>query len=204
MKFKIHVQNILIYMNNLLNSRQIFMNYKSLTKLVAISKISKIQLSYSFFAVAAAPTFPTFHQSIKTVRRGSSSSCNCAAYSATITSQILSSKLIKNSSTNNNNKLKTMSVEKPNVVFVLGAPGAGKGTQCTKIVNEFGYVHLSAGDLLREERQRPGSEFGELIESRIVNGKIVPVEVTLSLLENAMNNSIKVRILYTPLPLDFG
>ena len=35
--------------------------------------------------------------------------------------------------------------EKPNVVFVLGAPGSGKGTQCQNIVDEFGYVHLSAG-----------------------------------------------------------
>ena len=34
---------------------------------------------------------------------------------------------------------------KPNVVFVLGAPGAGKGTQCQRIVDKFGYVHLSAG-----------------------------------------------------------
>ncbi len=35
---------------------------------------------------------------------------------------------------------------KPNVVFVLGAPGAGKGTQCQKIVDRFGFVHLSAGE----------------------------------------------------------
>ena len=34
---------------------------------------------------------------------------------------------------------------KPNVVFVLGAPGSGKGTQCQNIVDEYGYVHLSAG-----------------------------------------------------------
>jgi AAA domain len=32
-----------------------------------------------------------------------------------------------------------------NVVFVLGGPGSGKGTNCTKIVEKFGYVHLSAG-----------------------------------------------------------
>lgn len=88
-----------------------------------------------------------------------------------------------------------MSSEKPKVVFVLGAPGAGKGTQCSKIVDEFGYVHLSAGDLLREERQRPGSEFGELIEDCITNGKIVPVEVTCSLLENAMNKTVKVSFI---------
>lgn len=85
-----------------------------------------------------------------------------------------------------------MSSEKPKIVFVLGAPGAGKGTQCSKIVEEFGFVHLSAGDLLREERQRPGSEFGELIEDCITNGKIVPVEVTCSLLENSMNKTIAV------------
>ena len=33
----------------------------------------------------------------------------------------------------------------PNVVFVLGGPGAGKGTQCEKIVKRYGFVHLSAG-----------------------------------------------------------
>jgi len=43
-------------------------------------------------------------------------------------------------------------------------------------------VHLSAGDLLREERNTPGSAFGELIENHIRNGTIVPVEITCSLL----------------------
>lgn len=79
--------------------------------------------------------------------------------------------------------------EKPKVVFVLGAPGSGKGTQCSKIVDRYGYTHLSAGDLLREERANPNSEFGQLIEDCIVNGKIVPVEITCSLLENAMNKT---------------
>ena len=41
---------------------------------------------------------------------------------------------------------------KPNVVFVLGAPGAGKGTQCQRIVDKFGYVHLSAGKLQNNVR----------------------------------------------------
>ncbi len=35
-----------------------------------------------------------------------------------------------------------------------GGPGAGKGTQCTQLVETFELVHLSAGDLLREERDR--------------------------------------------------
>ncbi|KAJ8978604.1 hypothetical protein NQ317_010062 [Molorchus minor] len=55
----------------------------------------------------------------------------------------------------------------PKIVFVLGGPGAGKGTQCQRIVQNFGYVHLSAGDLLREERNKPASEYGELIENYI-------------------------------------
>lgn len=89
-----------------------------------------------------------------------------------------------------------MTSDKPKVVFVLGAPGAGKGTQCSNIVKTFGYAHLSAGDLLREERQRIGSEFGELIEDCIVNGKIVPVAVTCSLLENAMEKCFTVSFIF--------
>jgi len=80
---------------------------------------------------------------------------------------------------------------KPNVMFVLGGPGAGKGTQCAKIVEQFGHVHLSAGDLLRAERASPGSQYGELIEHHITNGTIVPVEITCSLLERAMTESDK-------------
>ena len=51
---------------------------------------------------------------------------------------------------------------KPQVVFVLGGPGAGKGTQCANIVREYGWVHLSAGDLLRAERET-GSENAAMI-----------------------------------------
>lgn len=80
-----------------------------------------------------------------------------------------------------------MSVSKiPKVIFILGGPGSGKGTQCRKIENDFGFKHISAGDLLREERSKPNSEFGELIDEHIKNGTIVPVEITCKLLERAM------------------
>lgn len=54
------------------------------------------------------------------------------------------------------------------VVFVLGGPGSGKGTQCALIAeNEsLGYAHLSAGDLLRAERNS-GSELAEMINEYI-------------------------------------
>ncbi|KAF8433834.1 UMP-CMP kinase [Terfezia claveryi] len=77
------------------------------------------------------------------------------------------------------------------VIFVLGGPGAGKGTQCANIVRGYGFAHYSAGDLLRIEQARPDSEFGELIKTYIREGKIVPMEVTVALLENAMRDEIK-------------
>ncbi|KAF8424533.1 uridylate kinase [Tirmania nivea] len=77
------------------------------------------------------------------------------------------------------------------VIFVLGGPGAGKGTQCANIVRGYGFAHYSAGDLLRVEQDRPDSEFGELIKTYIREGKIVPMEITVALLENAMRDEIK-------------
>ncbi len=79
------------------------------------------------------------------------------------------------------------------VVFVLGGPGAGKGTQCTKLVENHGFIHLSAGDLLRAEQDRPSSEYGDLIRDYIKNGLIVPMEVTVKLLQNAMTDSLKAK-----------
>ncbi|KAJ2286740.1 bifunctional uridylate/adenylate kinase [Coemansia sp. RSA 2706] len=72
------------------------------------------------------------------------------------------------------------------VVFVLGGPGSGKGTNSAKLVDDFGFVHLSAGDLLREEQKRPVSQYGELIGHYIREGLIVPHEITIGLLRNAM------------------
>lgn len=107
---------------------------------------------------------------------------------------------------------------KPLVVFVLGGPGAGKGTQCANIVKvgilsvpsiytpshiyhtqEFGFVHLSAGELLRQERDS-GSKDGALIESYIKNGQIVPVEITIALLRKAMEKSEKDKFLVDGFP----
>ncbi|KAF6813917.1 uridylate kinase [Colletotrichum sojae] len=85
----------------------------------------------------------------------------------------------------------TFSGDDVTVLFVLGGPGAGKGTQCAKLVTDYGFTHLSAGDLLRAEQDRPGSQFGQLIKDYIKDGLIVPMEVTVQLLENAMAATIK-------------
>ena len=69
--------------------------------------------------------------------------------------------------------------------FVYRGPGAGKGTQCAKLVADHGFIHLSAGDLLRAEKAS-GSETAELIAKIIEEGKIVPVAITCGLIKKAM------------------
>merc|ERR1712113_301037 len=69
--------------------------------------------------------------------------------------------------------------------FVLGGPGCGKGTNCANLVRDFGFIHLSAGDLLREEKAS-GSKDAELINKLISEGRIVPVEITVNLIKKAM------------------
>ena len=73
----------------------------------------------------------------------------------------------------------------PNVVFILGGPGSGKGTMCELAQLQLGWVHLSAGELLREERQK-GGELASVIEETIDQGKLVPYEVIVNLLKNKM------------------
>jgi UMP-CMP kinase len=84
-----------------------------------------------------------------------------------------------------------LSPDEATIIFVLGGPGAGKGTQCAYLVRDYGFKHLSAGDLLREEQDRPGSQFGDLIRQYIKDGQIVPMEVTIQLLENAITHTLK-------------
>ncbi|KIO32455.1 hypothetical protein M407DRAFT_241372 [Tulasnella calospora MUT 4182] len=81
--------------------------------------------------------------------------------------------------------------KKVTVIFVLGGPGVGKGTQCANLVRDYGFVHLSAGDLLRAEQNREGSEYGQLIRDYIREGQIVPMEVTVKLLENAIREALE-------------
>jgi len=76
------------------------------------------------------------------------------------------------------------------VVFVLGGPGSGKGTQCEKLTAKYkNWTHLSAGDLLRAERQKSDSELSKIINSHIAEGKLVPSSITVELLYNAMQET---------------
>lgn len=82
---------------------------------------------------------------------------------------------------------------------MLGGPGAGKGTQCANIVRDYGFVHLSAGDLLREH-MKSGSKDGNMVADMIKNGQIVPSEVTVNLLDAAMKESGQDKFLIDGFP----
>lgn len=88
-------------------------------------------------------------------------------------------------------KKSLFSDDQVSVIFVLGGPGSGKGTQCAKLVQNHHFVHLSAGDLLRAEQAREGSQYGALIKKYITEGQIVPQEITVQLLKQAIESKYK-------------
>ena len=95
-----------------------------------------------------------------------------------------------------------MSMYEKRVSFILGPPLAGKGTQSEKLMSEFGCVHLSTGDLLRQER-KSGSELGEMIESYIAHGRLVPGKTTVDLLLKAMSKTDANRFIIDGFPRNF-
>jgi UMP-CMP kinase len=99
-----------------------------------------------------------------------------------------------------NNATPKFSAEDVIVIFVLGGPGSGKGTQSGNLVRDYGFVHLSAGDLLRTEQDREGSEYGDLIRNHIREGIIVPMEITVALLSNSMTAALVNKEIQTSKP----
>ncbi|KAA8539810.1 hypothetical protein F0562_026502 [Nyssa sinensis] len=87
----------------------------------------------------------------------------------------------------------------PFITFVLGGPGSGKGTQCAKIVETFGFTHLSAGDLLRKEISS-NSENAVMILNKIKEGKIVSPEVTVKMIQRAIESSENDKFLIDGFP----
>ena len=71
-------------------------------------------------------------------------------------------------------------------LILLGAPGAGKGTQATKISDRYGLVHISTGDIFRANIKN-GTKIGLLAKSYIDAGKLVPDEVTCDIVKDRLN-----------------
>ncbi|CAJ0964787.1 unnamed protein product [Ranitomeya imitator] len=71
------------------------------------------------------------------------------------------------------------------LLLISGGPGSGKGTQCERIVQKYGYTHLSTGDLLRAEVSS-GSERGKTLSAIMERGELVPLDTVLDMLRDAM------------------
>jgi len=66
-------------------------------------------------------------------------------------------------------------------IVLLGAPGAGKGTQCKYIVDRYNLLHLSSGDILRRHRAQ-GTELGKKAQKFMDSGALVPDSVIIEMM----------------------
>ena len=73
-------------------------------------------------------------------------------------------------------------------LVLLGAPGAGKGTQCKRIVTKYGLSHLSSGDILRQERAKH-SELGNKAQEYMDSGGLVPDELIVEMMAGAIEKA---------------
>ncbi|KAL1771973.1 adenylate kinase isoenzyme 5 isoform X1 [Sigmodon hispidus] len=80
-------------------------------------------------------------------------------------------------------------LRKCKIIFLMGGPGSGKGTQCEKLADKYGFTHLSTGELLRQELASE-SERSKLIRDIMERGDLVPSGVILELLKETMVASL--------------
>ncbi|MHC5158266.1 MAG: adenylate kinase [Planctomycetota bacterium] len=73
-------------------------------------------------------------------------------------------------------------------LILLGPPGAGKGTQCKRIVDKYSMAHLSSGDILRAER-KANSELGQKAQSYMDSGALVPDDLIIDMMIAAIKKA---------------
>ncbi|MBN3301596.1 KAD5 kinase, partial [Amia calva] len=75
---------------------------------------------------------------------------------------------------------------RPHIIFIIGGPGSGKGTQTAKMASHYGYVCVSVGEILRNQllHHAPSDRKWELIAQIIANGELAPQETTIEELKH--------------------
>lgn len=73
-------------------------------------------------------------------------------------------------------------------LVLFGPPGSGKGTQAEKLINKYGLLHISTGDLFRHEMGND-TPLGLKAKEFMSKGELVPDEVTIGMLKNKVNEN---------------
>ncbi len=71
-------------------------------------------------------------------------------------------------------------------IVLLGPPGAGKGTQAQLIAEKYGLMHVSSGDLFRENLKKE-TELGKLAQTYMKRGELVPDDVTIAMVRERIS-----------------
>ncbi|MDR2685062.1 MAG: adenylate kinase [Prevotellaceae bacterium] len=75
-------------------------------------------------------------------------------------------------------------------IVLFGAPGSGKGTLSALIAQEYNFMHLSTGDILRAETASK-SDLGKLVDSYVSKGALVPDELIINILAKKIDKNIE-------------
>ena len=71
-------------------------------------------------------------------------------------------------------------------IVIFGAPGSGKGTHSALLIEEYGYYHISTGDVLRAQIAQ-GTELGKIADSYISQGHLIPDELMIDILDDVLS-----------------
>lgn len=99
--------------------------------------------------------------------------------------------------------MEQLATPQPKITYMFGGPGAGKGTQCDKMVKEFKFTHISTGDIMRAE-VASGSQLGKELKAIMDKGELVPLEMTIEVLKAGLKKNPSDNYLFDGFPRDMA